>query len=210
MSVPRSLLFHETFGNPPTPTVRNPMSSTIRATLAPSVAAPLSFEAAYREHAQSVARWARQLGGSSIDVEDVVQEVFEVVSRKLPRFRGDARLTSWLFEITRKTTANHRRRQRWRFWQPGASRTLACASSDSRDPLAELERRQMADLFYAALDRLPEKYRTVLVLYEIEGLSTQAIAELRQLTLSTVKVQLHRARDLFIARYQHILKRGPS
>jgi RNA polymerase sigma-70 factor, ECF subfamily len=183
------------------------MSSIIRATLAPSLAAPLSFESAYREHAQSVARWARQLGGSSIDVEDVVQEVFEIVSRKLASFRGDARLTSWLFEITRKTTANHRRRQRWRLWQPVANQTLARASSDRRDPLAELERRQMAELFYATLDRLPESYRTVLVLYEIEGLSTQAIAELRQLTLATVRVQLHRARERFIARYQQILER---
>jgi RNA polymerase sigma-70 factor (ECF subfamily) len=186
------------------------MSSSIRATLVPSVADPLSFESVYREHAQTVARWARQLGGSSIDVEDVVQEVFEVVGRRLPGFRGDARLTSWLFEITRKTTANHRRRQRWRFWQPAASQTLDRVSSESRDPLAELERRQMAELFYAALDRLPDRYRTVLVLYEIDGLSTQAIAELCQRTLSTVKVQLHRARELFIARYQHILKRGQS
>jgi RNA polymerase sigma-70 factor, ECF subfamily len=186
------------------------MSSTIRATLVPAPATPPSFETAYREHAQSVARWARQLGGSGIDIEDVVQEVFEVVSRKLGSFRGDARFTSWLFEITRKTVANHRRRQRWRFWQPAARQTLACVSAETRDPLAELERRQMVELFYTALDQLPEKYRTVLILYEIEGLSTQSIAELCQLTLSTVKVQLHRGRELFITRYQHILKKGRS
>jgi RNA polymerase sigma-70 factor (ECF subfamily) len=186
------------------------MSLTMEATDIAVMAVPPSFEAAYREHAQSVARWARQLGGAGIDVEDVVQEVFVVVSRKLAGFRGEARFTSWLFEITRKTTANHRRRQRWRFWQQPCDARLVSVWSEARDPHAELERRQMAEIFYSALDQLPEKYRTVLVLYEIEGLSTQAIAELCQLNGSTVKVQLHRARELFLDRYQHALKKGKS
>jgi RNA polymerase sigma-70 factor, ECF subfamily len=186
------------------------MSATMQAAQLPRAVAPASFEAAYHEHAQAVARWARQLGGSGVDVEDVVQEVFVVVSRKLASFRGDARFTSWLFEITRKTAANHRRRQRWRFWQSEGRQPLTRVPSQTRDPLAELERRQMADLFYSALDKLPEKYRTVLVLFEIEGLPTQAIADLRQVNLATVKVQLHRARELFLARYQHMLKKGKS
>ena len=186
------------------------MSLTMEAAEIPAAATPPSFEAAYREHAQTVARWARQLGGAGIEVEDVVQEVFVVVSRKLAGFRGDAKFTSWLFEVTRKTTANHRRRQRWRFWQRPGSARLALVSSDAGDPHAELERRQMAEMFYSALDRLPEKYRTVLVLYEIEGLSTQAIADLCQINWSTVKVQLHRARELFLARYQHAMKKGKT
>ncbi len=68
----------------------------------------------------------------------------------------------------------------------------------------------MGELFYRALDQLPEKYRTVLVLFEIEGLSTQAIADLRGLKLATVKVQLMRARERFIGHYQQLLKKGKS
>jgi RNA polymerase sigma-70 factor, ECF subfamily len=185
------------------------MPLTTHAAQMTAVAAPASVEDAYREHAQTVARWARQLGGSSIDVEDVVQEVFLVVSRQLAGFRGDARFTSWLFEITRKTTANHRRSRRWRSWQSPEAPSLADAA-ETRDPLAELERRRSVELFYVALDKLSEKYRTVLVLYELEGLSTQDIAELSQTNLSTVKVRLHRARELFLARYQHVLKKGKS
>lgn len=60
------------------------------------------------------------------------------------------------------------------------------------------------------MDKLPERYRTVLVLFEIEGLSTQEIADLRHLKLSTVRVQLLRAREMFLARYQHITKKGKS
>ena len=179
-------------------------SSVVPVTFSP----PASFQEAYRDHAQSAARWARQLGGSDIDVEDVVQEVFLVVSRRLSSFRGEARFSSWLFEITRKTVANHRRRQRWRFWRVGNDASLASTPSQLPDPADELERRQAVAFFYRALDQLPEKYRTLLVLYEIEGLSTQAIADLRELNLSTVKVQLARARTRFLKHYQELKKRG--
>jgi RNA polymerase sigma-70 factor (ECF subfamily) len=186
-----------------------PMPLLMQATLAPATfSPPASFQEAYRDHAQTAARWARQLGGSDIDVEDVVQEVFLVVSRRLSSFRGEARFSSWLFEITRKTVANHRRRQRWRFWRSGNEESLASAPSHELDPAAELERRQTVALFYRALDPLPDKYRTVLVLYEIEGLSTQEIADLRELNLSTVKVQLSRARERFLKHYQQLLKKG--
>ncbi len=188
-----------------------PMPLLMQATLAPATfSPPASFQEAYRDHAQTAARWARQLGGAEIDVEDVVQEVFLVVSRRLSSFRGEARFSSWLFEITRKIVANHRRRQRWRFWRAGNEQSLASAPSPGPDPAAELERRQTVARFYRALDRLPDKYRTVLVLYEIEGLSTQEIADLRAQNLSTVKVQLARARERFLGSYQHLLQREGS
>jgi RNA polymerase sigma-70 factor (ECF subfamily) len=188
-----------------------PMPLLMQATLPPAaLSPPASFQEAYRDHAQTAARWARQLGGAEIDVEDVVQEVFLVVSRRLSSFRGDARFSSWLFEITRKIVANHRRRQRWRFWRAGHEQSLADAASPGLDPAAALERRQTVALFYRALDRLPDKYRTVLVLYEIEGLSTQEIADLRAQNLSTVKVQLARARERFLGSYQQLLKRERS
>jgi RNA polymerase sigma-70 factor (ECF subfamily) len=181
-----------------------PMQATVAHT---TFDTPTSFQEAYHCHARTAARWARQLGGSDIDVEDVVQEVFIVVSRRLSSFRGEARFSSWLFEITRKTVANHRRRQRWRFWRSGNEQSLARAPSHLPDPAAELERRQTVASFYRALDRLPEKYRTVLVLYEIEGLSTQEIADLCELNLSTVKVQLSRAREHFLKCYRQLLKK---
>lgn len=185
------------------------VSTPMQATMVPTtISPPSSFPEAYRDYAQTAARWARQLGGCDIDVEDVVQEVFLVVSRRLSGFRGEARFSSWLFEITRKIVANHRRRQRWRFWRSGNQQSLASAPSHLLDPAAELEQRQAVAFFYRALDKLPEKYRTVLVLYEIEGLSTQEIADLRDLNLSTVKVQLARSREGFLKHYQQLSKRG--
>lgn len=187
------------------------MSLPLPATAAPPApSVPRSFEEAYRAYAQMAVRWARQLGGGAIDVEDAVQEIFMVVSRRLPSFRGEAQFSSWLFEITRKVVANHRRRQRWRFWRSSSRNDLANAPSHLRNPLDELERQQTGALFDQTLDTLPERYRTVLVLFEIEELSTQAIADLCHLKVATVRVQLHRARDLFLTRYQHALKKGKS
>jgi RNA polymerase sigma-70 factor, ECF subfamily len=166
-------------------------------------AALSSFAEVYREYAARVARWAGRLGGWDCDVEDVVQDVFLVVSRKLPTFRPDGNLTSWLFQITRKISANHRRRLRRRHLGSEGGEV----EWQGLDPDAELERRRVIELFHRALDRLPEKQRTVFVLYEIEGLSTAAIAELLQGNLSTVKVQLLRGRGRFIAAYQRLLRR---
>ena len=169
-------------------------------------AAPGSFAAAYRDHAARVARWVGHLGGLECDLEDVVQEVFLVVSRKWATFRDDGNFTGWLFGITRKIAANQRRRLRWRRLWDG-DHALAGLRWEGLDADAELERRRVVTLFHRALDRLPEKQRSVFVLYELEGMSTPAIAELTQRNLSTVKVQLTRARQHFIAAYQRLLRR---
>jgi RNA polymerase sigma factor (sigma-70 family) len=169
-------------------------------------AAPGSFVEAYRDYAPRVARWVAHLGGLECDLEDVVQEVFLVVSKKWPTFRDDGNFTAWLFGITRKIAANQRRRLRWRRLWSG-DHDLAGLRWDGLGADAELERRRVMALFHRALDRLPEKQRSVFVLYELEGMSTPAIAELTQRNLSTVKVQLTRARDHFIAAYQRLLRR---
>ena len=168
-------------------------------------AVPGSFAEVYRDNSAQVARWAARLGGPDSEVEDVVQEVFLVVSRKLSGFRDDGNLTSWLFQITRKIVANQRRRLRWRRLWSGDQ--LGCLLSEGLSPDAELERRQVVTLFHRAMDRLPERQRTVFALYELDGMSTPAIAELIGRNLSTVKVQLCRARERFTVAYQRLLHR---
>lgn len=172
-------------------------------------ASPQSIEEAYRGYSRHVARWARYLGGSDIDPEDVVQEVFLVVNRRMPSYRPQQSFAAWLFGITRKTVANHRRRQRRRLLRL-LSQPLPNQPAAGLDPAAELERRQAVECFYESLDRLPEKYRTVLVLFEIERLSTLEIAELCGLKLSTVRVQLARARERFMRHYRRRIEADGS
>lgn len=166
---------------------------------------PSSFAELYREHAARVARWAQRLGGPDADVEDIVQEVFLVVSRKWAEVRRDPGLVSWLFQITRRIVANQRRRLHWkRLWS--RERDLASLPCEGAGPDGELERAHMLALFHRALDRLPEKQRTVFLLFELEGLSTAAIATLTGRNLSTVKVQLVRARERFLATLRRLLQ----
>jgi RNA polymerase sigma-70 factor (ECF subfamily) len=171
---------------------------------------PSTLKEAYRDYCQTVARWAWHLGGPDVEVEDAVQEIFFVVSRQMANFRGDAHFSSWLYGITRKIVANHRRRHRWRFWRDKNRDILDRLPSPGLDPYAQLERQQARLQFYRVLDLLPEKYRTVLVLFELEDMSTLEIAEICQLKLNTVKVQLHRAREMFHDRHRQLLTEEKS
>src|ERR1700749_3765924 len=78
--------------------------------------APRDLDALYRAHVDAVARWAGRLAGPGLDLEDIVQEVFVVVHCRLSEFRGDAALTTWLYEITARVVRDRRRhRRRWRW-----------------------------------------------------------------------------------------------
>jgi RNA polymerase sigma-70 factor (ECF subfamily) len=160
---------------------------------------PRDFDAIYRGYARLVARWAARLGGPEVSVDDVVQDVFLVVSRRLPDFRGDAKLTTWLFRITEKTLRNVRRQRRRRHWFARLTRRIEEAASTSQPtPAEDRERREAADEFYRILEALPEKHRNVLVLHELEAMGTQEIATLLGMKVATVRVTLHRARSKFL------------
>lgn len=158
-----------------------------------------TFSAVYAEHAATVARWASRLGGPSADVEDITQEVFVVVNRRLGEFRGESQMSTWLFGITAKVAANERRRRKLRQWwcrlMPSAGDEAQAAGEGS---LAELEKRERRELFHRALDRLNERHRRALVLFELEELSVDEVAVHMGLRPGNVRVLLHRARAAFL------------
>ena len=163
---------------------------------------PLEVGALYRQHGAQVAAWAARLLGPGTDVEDVVQEVFLVVQRRLPGFRGEARVTTWLYEITFRVAQSWRRRRRFRSWfgldQVAQSDALI---SERANPLQELEVRQATETVYTVLDRLRERDRTILVLFEIERLSGEEISALERTSLNNVWSRIHRARARFLRAY---------
>jgi RNA polymerase sigma-70 factor (ECF subfamily) len=163
----------------------------------------------YRAHAPLVARWAAKLAGPSVDIEDLVHEIFLVAGRKLAEFRGDAKVTTWLYRITERVVRENRRKERFRRWFPRA-RHLEIEGTFAPShftPVDEIERRQSAETTYRILDRMPDKYRTVLILFELEELSGEEIAALTGLKLTTVWVHLHRARARFLADMKRTLGR---
>jgi RNA polymerase sigma-70 factor (ECF subfamily) len=171
-------------------------------------AAP-SIDAVYRAHAKTVSRWARRLLGPGGDCEDVVQEVFIVVRRKLPGFDGRAEITTWLYEITVRVVQDWRRRRRWWSWVTGRGPSPSrgrlqvhpsASDEGAQDPVARLEMRERVRLFYRVLDGLGEAHRTTFILFEVEGLSGERIAEITHTRLGTVWVRLTRARRAFLER----------
>ncbi len=169
---------------------------------------PLTVESLYRAHARTVARWSRRLLGPTADYEDVVHEVFLVVERRLPEFRGDAAITTWLYEITVRVVQNARKRARRWSWLTGRGHhrddgaSVEAIPGPSRDPQLDLEAREQTQLLYRLLDELGESYRTLLILFELEGMSGAEISEITGLSLGTIWVRLSRARRKFLERLQ--------
>ena len=155
----------------------------------------LDIEAIYNLHGSAIAAWVANLGGPAADVEDLVQEVFVAVQEQLPRFKGRSRLTTWLYRITANVVSNRRRRKWFGREQSAGLESLTSPSPGADEDIVAAERRLQV---YAVLDRLKEKHRTVLVLFEIEERSGEEVAELLDVRLDTLWVRLHRARAEFL------------
>src|SRR5580658_6945237 len=74
------------------------------------------LEDVYRRYGGLIAGWSAKLGGPRVETGDLVQEVFLVIAENLKEFRGDAKLTTWLFRITENVVRNRRRQARLRRW----------------------------------------------------------------------------------------------
>ncbi len=159
----------------------------------------LDLGAVYRRHAHDVMRWATRLTGRPEDAGDITQEVFCVVQRKLESFKpGQARLTTWLFRITEHVTRARRRKDRvYEFFF--GERELPDVPSHERGLDEQLGAQRDSAAVYRALDKLSADDRTVLVLFELEGLSGEEVSELTGIKLANVWVKLHRARKRFAA-----------
>jgi RNA polymerase sigma factor (sigma-70 family) len=152
----------------------------------------------YRAHAATVWRWARRLLGSDRDVEDILHEVFLVAQRRLPEFVPHARVTTWLYAITVRVVQHRRRKERWSRWWRGPDDRADDPPALGPTPLEALEQRRTSELVYRVLDSLRERDRTVLILFEMEGLTGPEIATVTGQSLPSVWVRLHRARGRFL------------
>ena len=176
----------------PASTVANEKSVRRMAAVAPATAPPSpALVAVYREHFQFVWRSARRLGAPPAALDDVVQDVFLIVARRLPEFRGDASMRTWLFAITmrvvqlqRRSTSRHIRRVE--------AFAEAHAGDDGVDPYP---RRDATDILLKLLDRLDDDRRAVFVLIELEGMTAQEVAAGLGLNVNTVYSRLRAARQ---------------
>ena len=135
-----------------------------------------------REHGVFVWRTLRRLGVREADVDDVCQEVFVVVNRKLAEFEPRASLKSWLYGICVRTAAAHRRKAPVRREVPTESPEQGATE---RGPDATLESRQGLAMLDRALDALDADKREVFVLFEIEEVAMSEVASILGCPLQT-------------------------
>jgi RNA polymerase sigma-70 factor (ECF subfamily) len=147
----------------------------------------------YREHGRFVWLSLQRLGIHPSDLDDVAQDVFMVVHRRLDTFDRRARVTTWLFGICMRVAANYRRRRRWshEVLSGGLEDERPSALAAADDILVRREQREIAEM---ALNRLEMAKRATFVMFEIESLSCLEIAELMNVPVGTVYSRLHSAR----------------
>ncbi len=162
---------------------------------------PVELGELFAAYHQRVSVWVRRLGGPQIEVDDAVQEVFLLAYRHLGKLKQRDGLKVWLYRATENVVRHQRRRlRRQREVLSGGAETAQLASeSPSPGELAtdEEARRKALQLTYAVLDRMSERNRTLIILFELEELTGQEIAELKGAKVATVWVWLHRARAEF-------------
>ena len=134
----------------------------------------------------------------SVECEDLAQDVFLKVFRKLHTFKHDSQFFTWLYRITVNAATDHLSRAGTRKLRL-VEDTAVFERGDQEDssPTASLEAEELAQITRAIVDQLPEKFRTILVLREFEGLSYTEIAEVLEIQLGTVESRLFRARQRF-------------
>jgi RNA polymerase sigma-70 factor (ECF subfamily) len=166
----------------------------------PVVVAPrvFDFTVVYRDWFGAVLGWLRALGIQESELEDVAQETFVVVQRKLDVFDG-RNLPGWLYKIAAQTASDQRRRA-WvrRLFQRAPETALEIVPSDEPDPQRSCELRYAQRELHRLLGKLKEPQRVAFWLFEIEGYRASEIGALLGVSEATVTMRIHYARkDLY-------------
>lgn len=165
----------------------------------------LTPERVFREYLPRVYSLARRMLGNDADAEDVTQDVLVQVVRKLDTFRGDANIATWLHRVTVNAALAHRRKRASResheVHDPFDHFLDSGFHSDpvppwSASPETQALSRETTELIEKAIGKLPEIYRDVYVLADVEGLPNAEIGDMLGLTVPAVKSRLHRGRLL--------------
>ncbi|MDH3268222.1 MAG: sigma-70 family RNA polymerase sigma factor [Ignavibacteria bacterium] len=166
----------------------------------------LEFQQIFKEYQPRILRYLTRLSGR-YEAEDLSQEVFIKVESGLKNFRGDSKLSTWIYRIATNTAVDRMRNPSFKY---KVNNTTSLEAARENDPEIEDKdqfsgekaestdqqyvRKEMNACIRNYIENLPENYRTVVLLSELEGLKNQEIAEILNLSLDTVKIRLHRAR----------------
>jgi RNA polymerase sigma-70 factor (ECF subfamily) len=155
------------------------------------------FQAVHDGFRSRVLRYLVRLVGED-EAEDLTQSVMLKISEGLPHFRGESKLSTWIYRVATNAAIDRLR------CKPISSQGLTELEADETDvpPDAQVPsvektaiREEMNACIRDFIERLPHNYKTVMVLSEVEGFKNDEIAAILELSLDTVKIRLHRARE---------------
>ena len=165
----------------------------------------LDFQTIYETFQPRISRYVARLVGTQ-EVEDVTQEVFTKVHRGLGSFRGESQLSTWIYRIATNAAIDRLRSPSLQrevmsenelsvIEEAVADETLPESLKQESAPVdVQVVRKEMNQCIRDFVERLPDNYRTVLILSELEGLKNREVADVLGISLETVKVRRHRAR----------------
>jgi len=169
---------------------------------------PNAIDALLTRHEQQVYRFGLRMCGNEADARDVLQETLLAAYRNLGTFRGDSKLSTWLYQIARSFCLRQRRR---REGEPAHFESLETRPAQrlEADISAEDSRthaRQVSEVIQAAIGTLSDDYREALVLRDVEGLSAEDAASVAGVEVGALKSRLHRARLALKQRLADVLE----
>ncbi len=163
-----------------------------------------AFEQLLDRYEDKIFRLAFRFVRNETDAKEVLQDTFLTIWRKLDTFKGDSQFSSWLYRVAANTALMRLRAQRRHPEVSTEELPIGFLDSYGQMPPAgenwakrpddELQSGELRSHIQSAVDTLPEIYRTVFLLRDVEGMSTEETAEVLQISVPTVKTRLHRAR----------------
>jgi len=169
------------------------------------------FKKIYDEYYRKIIQYLTRVAGPN-DAEDIAQDVFDKISRNLGEFRGQSKLSTWIYRIATNTAIDRLRSAAHKYSKghttfeetvDAEAQNVWVAHNDTATDQT-LIRKEMSECVIEFIDNLPQDDRTVIVLSELEGLANKEIADILEISLDNVKIRLHRAR----ARLRIALKVG--
>ncbi len=137
------------------------------------------------------------------EADDATQDTFLKAYRSLKQFRGDARLKTWLCQIARNECLNRLRHENMASLDQQLTTDYSFQIADSTpSPLELIEQQETQSIVHAAINKLPHRYRLVITLFHLNGLSYEEISQVMEIPMGTVKTHIFRARELLKSKLQ--------
>ncbi len=167
------------------------------------VEAPV-FSDIYDKFYPKILHYLKRLVGEH-EAEEVAQISFEKISHNLNNFKGESKLSTWIYRVATNTALDKLKSSAYKYSQSGPLAPLPIHTPEtentvsdnigvSSSPDKKIIRGEMNECIREFVDRLPPDYRTIITLNELEGFTNKEIAEILQISLDTAKIRLHRAR----------------